>query len=65
MNQRIIHAVQKRPEAIAGIVESALRLERDLYASDLPPLGKPCGTSLYLLRKSLEGIFGHNLPEEE
>lgn len=44
-------------EEIVGIVAAALRLERALYAQD------DRRSYLFRLRKSLEGLWGDDLPE--
>lgn len=44
---------------LINIISAALAIERKLYAKE------ELGDSLFRLRKSLEGIWGHDLPEVE
>lgn len=55
--QRVEEGVRDNPEDVLEVVFAALRLERALYSRE------EYGPFLFRLRKSLEGIWGHDLPE--
>lgn len=59
MNERqlVEEGVRDNPENVLEIVFAALRLERALYDQE------EHGRFLFRLRKSLEGVWGHDLPE--
>jgi hypothetical protein len=46
------------PDSVVEIVEASLDLEREYYRGEVP-----LGPLFYALRKALEGVWGHDLPE--
>lgn len=51
------------PEDLVSIILAATDLQRELYKSRCE--NRCGGDKLFKLRKALEGIFGHDLPETE
>jgi len=46
------------PDSVIEIIEASLELEENYYSR-----GSPLGLLFYKLRKSLEGVWGHDLPD--
>jgi len=51
------------PDDVVAIVLAATDLQRELYKNRCE--NRCGGDKLFLLRKALEGVFGHDLPETE
>jgi hypothetical protein len=63
INTRIYKAIKNaEPDEVCEIVQAACRLEGSLYRDDSSK-NKEVKDNLYQLRKALEGIFGHDIPE--
>ena len=60
--ERVKNALQREdPEDLIDVIVKSIRLQRLLYS--VQPWDQEIhGPALFELRKSLEGIFGHELP---
>ena len=64
LNPRIYEAVKNsEPEEIGDIIQAACRLEGSLYRNSSKEVSQEVKDNLFKLRKALEGIFGHDIPE--
>jgi len=52
------HPTKPQPEDIASIIDAAIDIEALLYQR------KPHDNALFVLRKCLEGVFGHDCGDE-
>ena len=64
LNPLIYQAVKNSEvEEVADIIQAACRLEGSLYRNSSKEVDQEVKDNLFKLRKALEGIFGHDIPE--
>ena len=64
LNPRIYEAACNcHPRETADIIQAACRLEGSLYRDSSKEVSQEVKDNLFKLRKALEGIFGHDIPE--